>query len=298
MGPGLRTGVTLAAAGAACLAYGAVVERRWYRLRRLALPGALSAGARRPLTVLHLSDLHVVPPAEPLSRFLGSLPLEDVDLVAVTGDVLGAPGAERAAPEILDGLPGEGRPGVAVLGSNDLYAPTPKSPHRYFTDPAARIHGAPLDTARLVAGLEDAGYRVLREATTRLDTPAGPVVVAGLHDPHLAPRRRPSLEAVRAGETPAVTRIALVHAPYRTTLDLLVGAGYRVLLAGHTHGGQVRLPLVGALVANCDLPLDQVRGASRWGPAWLHVSPGLGTSRYAPVRFACRPEATLLHLTP
>lgn len=298
MGPTLRAGAVLAAAGVACLAYGAVVERRWYRLRRLALPGALSPRASRPLTVLHLSDLHVVPPAGDLSRFLRSLPLEGVDLVAVTGDVLGAPGAEETAPALLGGLLAAGRPGVAVLGSNDLYASVPKSPHRYFTDPETRVHGAPLDTARLVAGLEQAGFQVLREATTRLDTTAGPVAAAGLHDPHLAPRRRPSLEALRPGDTAAVARIALVHAPYRAALDLLVEAGYRVVLAGHTHGGQVRLPLVGALVANCDLPLDRARGASRWGPAWLHVSPGLGTSRYAPVRFACRPEATLLHLTP
>jgi predicted MPP superfamily phosphohydrolase len=89
----------------------------------------------------------------------------------------------------------------------------------------------------------------------------------------------------------------VVHSPYRRSLDAFERNGYALLLAGHTHGGQVRLPGIGALVDNCDLPLDQARGLSRWGSSWLHVSAGLGTSKFAPFRFACRPEATLLTLT-
>jgi A/G-specific adenine glycosylase len=58
----------------------------------------------------------------------------------------------------------------------------------------------------------------------------------------------------------------------------------------------VRIPGVGAVVANCDLPLDRARGASHYRDRWLHVSPGLGHSKYTPFRIACRPEATLLEL--
>ena len=61
------------------------------------------------------------------------------------------------------------------------------------------------------------------------------------------------------------------------------------------------MPGFGALVTNCDIPRGQVKGVSTWThdgrTAALEVSAGLGTSIYAPVRFACRPEATLLTLT-
>ena len=72
--------------------------------------------------------------------------------------------------------------------------------------------------------------------------------------------------------------------------------GFPLILAGHTHGGQLCVPGFGALVTNCDLPRRQAKGLStRCTPGdarALHVSAGLGTSPYAPVRFACPPEAT------
>ena len=74
--------------------------------------------------------------------------------------------------------------------------------------------------------------------------------------------------------------------------------GYDMVFAGHTHGGQVRLPLVGALVTNCTMPRRLVDGLVRMGTSLLHTSPGLGTSKYAPFRFLCRPEATVLELGP
>jgi predicted MPP superfamily phosphohydrolase len=80
----------------------------------------------------------------------------------------------------------------------------------------------------------------------------------------------------------------------------MVADGFDLVLAGHTHGGQLCVPLRGALVTNCDLPRRQAKGLSSWSAggrtAALHVSAGLGTSPYAPVRFACAPEATLLTL--
>jgi predicted MPP superfamily phosphohydrolase len=76
----------------------------------------------------------------------------------------------------------------------------------------------------------------------------------------------------------------------------IAACGYPFVVAGHTHGGQVRLPLVGALVTNSHLPRRLVSGLIRMGGSFVHVSPGLGTSKYAPFRFLCPPEATLLEL--
>lgn len=287
---------TAVAAGAACVAYGTFIERRWYRLRRVVLPKALRRAGR--LSILHLSDLHLIPGQDHRTRFLASLADLPHDLVVVTGDLLGDEGAEKMAVEALAPLTSKDRPGLVVLGSNDLFGPTMKSPLAYFTKPERRVHGAVLDTSAMIAGLEDHGYRTIRNAATVIQTRAGEVGVGGIDDPHLKTTVLPAVSEVTPppGGDDRVLDLGLVHAPYLEALDILVDAGHDLLLSGHTHGGQVRIPPFGALVGNCDLPLDQVRGASRYRDRWLHVSPGLGHSKYAPFRFACRPEATLLEL--
>lgn len=298
-GPSLtRTVAGIGAAGAACVAYGTLVERRWYRLRHVHLRGALRPGAERPLRLLHVSDVHLDPPQQHRVDFLAEVAREDVDLVVLTGDLLGSQGAEDAAVEALAPLTADGTPGVLVLGSNDLFGPTPKSPTTYFVDPDKRVFGSRLDTDRMLDGLARQRVRTLRNEAVTVETAAGTVAVGGIDDPHLNDTVLPDADDLRPVGDDAVLHLGLVHAPYTAALDLLVDTGHDLLMSGHTHGGQVRFPPIGAVVANCDLPLDQVRGASRYRDRWLHVSPGLGHSRYAPFRFACRPEATVLTLLP
>jgi len=286
-----------AVAGAALVGY-ATLEARWYRLRRLVLPDVL----RRPgasLRLLHVSDVHLVHGQDHRVRFLRSLADLEPDLVVITGDLLGDVGIEDAAADAVAQLTGPGRPGLFVLGSNDLYGPIMKSPHRYLTGRRLPVHGTPLEFDRLVERLSDAGYTTVRNAAVAVETRAGDVAVGGIDDPHLEVTVIPPAAALSpdaAGLGDATLNLGLVHAPYLRALDALHGAGHDLLLAGHTHGGQVRIPGVGAVVANCDLPLDQARGESRYRDRWLHVSPGLGHSKYTPFRVACRPEATLLEL--
>jgi predicted MPP superfamily phosphohydrolase len=284
-------------AGLACVAYGSLVERRWFRRRDVVLAGALREGP--PLTVIHVADTHLSGPDPRLAAHLAEvLAAVDPDLVVATGDLCGAEGSEPAVVELLAHLTSTGVPALATLGSNDRWAPAPKHPLVYFTDPDHRILGPRLDTAGLVTGLEASGWRVLEDERDTLDVGGRRVAVAALHDPHESGRVLPELPDVDLHDVDDVDlRLGLVHAPYTAAVDLLARAGCDVVLAGHTHGGQVRLPGVGALTANCDLPLGMARGASRWGDAWLHVTPGLGQSDWAPFRFGCRPEVSVLHLT-
>jgi uncharacterized protein len=280
----------VAAAGAACVGYGILIERDWYRLRRERVE-ALAPG-QDPLTVLHLSDLHLTVADTRRLAFLERLAGERVDLVVLTGDMLGEP---AALDPVLDAL-GRFRPrlgAVAVLGSNDYWAPRFRNPLSYFLGPSSRRRRSSGRNPwrELVAGLEARGWTVLSNRRDRL----GDVELAGMDDPHIR-REDPQVAVPPNGEVRL--RVGVVHSPYRRALDAFERNGYGLLLAGHTHGGQVRLPGVGALVTNCDLPRDQVRGLSRWGSSWLHVSAGLGTSKYAPFRFACRPEASLLTVVP
>ena len=275
------------AAGVACVAYGVLIERRWYRLARYRVD-ILPAGWRRGLEVLHLSDLHFVKRDGKKERFLARLPTADITVV--TGDFLAEPAAVETAVAAL--RPVRGRvASYFVLGSNDYYVPRPLNYVRYFRRRPARRKGTRGRAGELVALLEADGWKHLENQRSDVPLDGSSVEVVGIDDPHI---HRPDLRA--APRSSNGFGLAIVHSP--DPAPELVALGYDLVVAGHTHGGQVRMPLVGALVNNCALPRWMSMGLIRIGPSYMHVSPGLGTSKYAPFRFLCRPEATLLDLRP
>lgn len=295
----------LAATAAAGLAYAAGYEVRAYRLRRFDVP-VLAPGSR-PIRVLHLSDLHIRPGQRAKVEWVRRLAALEPDLVVNTGDNISHPEAVPAAVEAYRPL--LPTPGVFVFGSNDYFAPRLKNPARYFL-PIERIHrqnerdqaatGADLPWKELRDELSSAGWLDLNNGRGALTVDGRRLAFAGVDDPHLG---RDRLDDVTGPADPdADLPVGVMHAPYRRVLDSMRADGYRLLLAGHTHGGQLCLPGVGALVTNCDIERARAKGLSRHpavggaDAAWLHVSAGLGTSPYAPVRFACPPEATLLTL--
>jgi predicted MPP superfamily phosphohydrolase len=284
-----------AALGAAGLTWAAGYELRAFTLRRVEVP-VLAAG-QRPLRVLHLSDLHLVPNQRRKRAWVRALAGLEPDLVVDTGDNLGH---LEAVPAVLDALgPLLERPGAFVMGSNDYYAPMLKNPARYLL-PARepRLGKARLPTEDLRHGLLAAGWVDLDNARARLKVDHREIELVGTDDGHIRADRY--AEVAGPADQSAALSLGVTHAPYRRILDPMVSDGFGLVLAGHTHGGQLRVPGIGALVTNCDLPRRQARGLSTWSAggrqAWLNVSAGLGTSPYAPVRFACRPEATLLTL--
>ena len=322
----------VAAVGAAGLMYAGVVERNWFALRRFEVP-VLPRGSR-PLRILQVSDLHFVPGQDRKLRWVRDLARLEPDLVINSGDNLSH---MEAVPPVLHALaPLMEFPGVFVLGSNDVYAPYFKNPAKYLSRSYAhnRDDRPLLPVADLTAGMRSRGWADLNNARAVVDVGGQPVEFVGVDDPHI---QRDRYEAVAGpASSDAALTIGLTHAPYQRVLDAMTADGASLVIAGHTHGGQIALPVMGAIVTNSDLDRRRAKGLSRWWPgagihkverdrasgrdgisdaihpwvsrsshqptppdaAWLHVSAGLGTNRFAPVRFACRPEASLLTLVP
>ena len=290
------------AAGVGCVAYGVAIERRWYarrdeRLPVLRGPGADGAGRLR---VLLFSDLHIAPGQDHRLDYLRRVAIESQpDLIVSGGDNLEHPDAIEPVIEVhRDVLASTGAAGVAILGAHDRYAPRRVNPFNYLKEPSGGPTGRLLDTARLVKGLGESGFEVLENAGARVSTTSGPVDVVGVDDPHI---QRDDIRVIGAFEPDpeAVLRLGLVHAPYRRALSAFATSGFDLTLAGHTHGGQLAVPGWGALVSNCDLPPRDAKGTSLVdGRMPLHVSAGLGHSIYYPIRFACRPEVSVLDLVP
>ncbi|MDN4480690.1 metallophosphoesterase [Demequina muriae] len=300
MSPWVKAAGAVASVGAGVLAW-SLLEARSYAVRQVSAP-VLAPGSR-PIRILHLSDLHLTPGSTHRVEWVRSLARYRPDLVVDTGDNLAHPDAVPTALHALEPL--LEFPGVFVHGSNDYYAPRLKNPLAYLRRPT-EVHddATSLDTASLTAGFTAAGWLDLNNARGELEIGGQRVDFVGLDDAHLGRDATPTaVDAVGA------LRIGVTHAPYRRALEALRGDGASVLLAGHTHGGQVAVPGYGALVTNCDLDTSRASGLHGWpGPrpdapggtdsVWLHVSAGVGTSPYTPVRLACRPEVTVLTLMP
>ena len=308
---GARAGRLLGAAvvaGTAVLGW-SLVEARSPVLRRVQVP--VLAPGEAPLRLLHLSDLHLGPRSTAERDWVAGLAALEPDLTVVTGDML----AHRDAVATVVCALGDllHRPGAFVLGSNDYYAPSVRSPLRYFFGPS-RIDRPVVDlpTGDLVSSLTGAGWLDLTNTRGRLEVAGRTVRLVGVDDPHIRRDRMPAPQSrARQGRDGGDLRLGVTHAPYRRVLDAMADDGSALVLAGHTHGGQVCLPGYGALVTNCDLPTAYAKGLFAWvssvpvgdgfaSPAssWVHVSAGVGTSPFTPVRLACRPEATLLTLVP
>ncbi|HVB08783.1 MAG TPA: metallophosphoesterase [Bacillota bacterium] len=220
-------------------------------------------GLGEPVRLVHWTDLH----GRNLSRL--RWPGPEPDVIAFTGDLAtGAadlPGTEATLAR-MDEVWAGCRARYAVLGNHDRRA----------------------GRARVAAALERHGYRVLDNVGELWRG----IWVAGTDDAH---RGRPNLAAALAGAPPGVPRLLLTHSP--ELFPQAVAAGVDLALAGHTHGGQVRVPLVGALMTASRLGRRYVMGEYREGRSLLFVSRGIGTV-HLPLRLFCPPEIAIFKLVP
>ncbi|WP_336249256.1 metallophosphoesterase [Stomatohabitans albus] len=293
-----RSALGLAGMAATCFLYGVAIERRWYTTRFDTIHRDRPVVS--PLRIALFSDLHYRPGQEHRLHYVMNAVVDaQPDLIVSAGDNLEHAGGMDAViathAAMTAALPSV--PAIAALGAHDYWGPTPAlNPFRYFVSRTSNVKptGERFNTDRFIAGLEDAGWIVPVNGQGVLTSPQGRIHFSVVDDPHIG---RDDLGAVaHQPNEPVVIQLGITHAPYRRVLDHYVGIGCDLILAGHTHGGQVCVPFYGALVTNCDLPPAQASGLSYHRDTPLVVTAGLGHSTYAPFRFACRPEVRIIDI--
>lgn len=303
---GTRTGATLyqvaacgAVLGVAAAAYGHFIELNRFTVRHEVLP--VLPGGSPDFRILHISDMHMIPGQRRKHEFMHSLAGLEPDLVINTGDNLSHRDGLGPLLDSLDAL--MDFPGVFVPGSNCYFAPVLKNPARYLWQPRTPQevkNGSrmPLPIGTMHAAFESRGWVGLVNRFDTLTLGGLRLEFSGVDDPHLNYDKHPGFAPTAFAAAPAPSvRIGVAHAPYMRTLQRFVADGAQAIFAGHTHGGQICLPGGRALVSNCDLPPSRAKGVSLQAGVPVQVSAGLGTSRFAPVRLFCPPEAVLVTLT-
>jgi hypothetical protein len=286
---GCRTLLGLALMAALPPLYATRVEPEWLDVERVRLPLADWPAALDGFTIVQLTDLHVGGDAAlaRLERVVALVNEVGPDLIVLTGDYVTSSTAyaPRVAPLLAQLRAPYGT--YAVLGNHDIW-----------TDLAPGI-------------LESAGITVLQDEAVEIEIEGASLSLIGVEDvgytgfsglfgtdsfPDFRRHWEPAHErlAVLLGDLPAdAPRILLVHNPDFT--EMLAPGWADLALCGHTHGGQVRLPLLGAPFVPSCFGQTFLSGLVEGSHLPVYVSRGVGSISPA-VRFNCRPEITLLSL--
>ena len=240
--------------------YAACVEPRWLEVTEHSIELPVAA----PLTIAHVSDMHLRRIGAVETATLDAIAAAHPDLIVVTGDLFDRASAKTSATEFLSRL-------QAPLGV--WYVP---GNWEHWVDPEAQTPGIATTSA---------GLLINRAAEVR-----GDLWIVGLDDALAGtPRPDEALSNVPVG----VATLALFHSPaFFSRIADRIDLG----LAGHTHGGQIRVPFVGAIVTPSGSG-PYVHGWYREGRASLYVSRGIGMT-ILPLRFACRPELAIIRVKP
>lgn len=258
----------LIGAGLVLLGY-AVFEARQLRVVRYAVSVQGLPAGLEGLTILHLSDLHDKEFGAGQAQLLDRVDRLDFDLVAITGDLVNRK-KPRAGPglELVRQLQRREKPVYFVPGNHD------------------RLTGF-----RFRDGLAAAGARILVNEAERFDYNGQHLWVVGVDDPYLG---REDLRGALSEATDAAPKILLAHAP--CIFEQAAALGVDLMLSGHTHGGQVRFPWLGALFTPGEGLFPRYDyGVYVSGSSTMIITGGLGES-HLPIRFNMPPEIVLITL--
>ena len=249
------------------------------------------------IRILHFSDLHLTPRRKTEIRDIKTFAYLKPDLVISTGDFLAHRNAVHVVLDALNEL--LEIPGLYVFGSNDYYEPTFKNPLKYLMkDDGKRKLGEELPWMELDKSLGKHGWLNLSSKKKVITIKGVKIEVRGTDDAHL---NLDDYSRVRGTKQKDVDiSIGVTHAPYKRVLEAMAEDQVDLIFAGHTHGGQIRIPWFDgskALTTNCDLPLWRSRGLTKEeNKPWLNVSAGMGTSPFARLRIFCPFEVSILKL--
>ena len=242
------------------LAYATMVEPFWIQVTHSTLTG----NVRTPLKIAHLSDLHTQGLGLRERRLLKILDQEKPDIIVITGDTLSGSKAYRRERELLPQL--HAPLGVWLVRGNWENSYPRAEERKFYSDLGVHL-------------LVNQGSEVRDD-----------VWLMGLDDPTSG---NPDLDAALQNDPPGEYRIALFHSPFFFTET---AGRYDLALAGHSHGGQVRIPFL--------YPYWVPPGVGHYVEGWfekngsrLYVSRGIGTT-FLPIRFLCRPEISVVTVNP
>jgi predicted MPP superfamily phosphohydrolase len=188
-----------------------------------------------------------------------------------------------------------------VFGSNDYYSPKLKNPFGYLRkDRGVRVIGERLRTEDLSIALKSRGWEDLNNKKVEFEIEGISIEARGTNDAHLLFDDYSIVAGTR--DKKVDLSIGITHAPYGRIIDSMSRDNIDIVFAGHTHGGQVRIPWFGgtrSLTTNCDLPNWRSRGLTKIdGESYLHVSAGMGYNPYTPIRFLCPREVSIIKFLP
>lgn len=279
---------TLFAAGAGAWFYASKVEVRRYQLETVDIPTVVGGTGPMPsLKILHISDLHLSRPESHKINFLQKITDEEYDMVVLTGDVFEDFSGLEYASRILKRKPRLGA--YAVLGNHDYYPYTIWNKTLGRIDRRFRHPSSVRNVDSMITALENGGFTVLHNGWS--SHPEEKIFVLGIDYFGI---EESALKSIVAQAPDDHVVLAIQHVPHK--LSRLAQMGIDTVFCGHTHGGQVRIPGIGALITDSELSREEASGLLWRDKTAIHVSRGMGADPRSNFRFFCPPHATVVNL--